>query len=99
MDVKHEAVLKIFQSTLPMRGATPRRKDAEAALRISIHAPHAGSDQGLGVKTNDKRYFNPRSPCGERHQIGRIVLASDISIHAPHAGSDVRFGPHALTTQ
>ena len=33
-----------FQSTLPMRGATQAQADCPAAARISIHAPHAGSD-------------------------------------------------------
>ena len=36
----------LFQSTLPMRGATLLyQKDAHSTL-ISIHAPHAGSDLG-----------------------------------------------------
>ena len=34
----------IFQSTLPMRGATCRRPLSAAQRKISIHAPHAGSD-------------------------------------------------------
>ena len=79
----------IFQSTLPMRGATciitaringgrdfnPRSPCGERltvsyitflALTISIHAPHAGSDNRI------------------------VNLANNglISIHAPHAGSD-----------
>ena len=33
---------------------------------ISIHAPLAGSDRCLGPQTPGSRYFNPRSPCGER---------------------------------
>ena len=33
-----------FQSTLPMRGATADSADFDNYLRISIHAPHAGSD-------------------------------------------------------
>ena len=36
---------KIFQSTHPMRGATPHRAGAYGSiLVISIHAPHAGCD-------------------------------------------------------
>ncbi len=35
-----------FQSTLPMRGATLHEPHAVGAVRISIHAPHAGSDLG-----------------------------------------------------
>ena len=56
---------------------------------ISIHAPRAGSDlepEGMFIYGN---YFNPRSPCGERHAMtGAWAEASAISIHAPRAGSD-----------
>ena len=34
----------IFQSTLPMRGATGRDLPGWTGCRISIHTPHAGSD-------------------------------------------------------
>ena len=35
------------------------------------------------------RYFNPRSPCGERRVgWGSVVTRDSISTHAPHAGSD-----------
>ena len=59
----------IFQSTLPVRGATRRRSACPGHWL----------------------YFNPRSPCGERHarhQRKRPRLL--ISIHAPRAGSDER---------
>ena len=35
---------KTFQSTLPARGATQRRKGGKRSNRISIHAPRTGSD-------------------------------------------------------
>ena len=58
---------------------------------ISIHTPLAGSDRGHDVGDEITAYFNPHSPCGERHVYafvpeGRI----DISIHTPLAGSDFR---------
>ena len=79
-----------FQSTLPVRGATPARCRTRRA----------------------PRYFNPRSPCGERHlsrsrdfgpnsfqptlPVRGATEASErefdeahISTHAPRAGSDV----------
>ena len=34
----------IFQSTLPLRGATHHRDPIDDALDISIHTPLAGSD-------------------------------------------------------
>ena len=33
-----------FQSTHPVRGATPYRDGTERAIRISIHAPREGCD-------------------------------------------------------
>ena len=35
---------RLFQSTLPMRGATAEIRARFIAARISIHTPHAGSD-------------------------------------------------------
>ena len=67
----------LFQSTLPMRGATRPESSWHRSARISIHAPHAGSDPahyGLGQQRRD---FNPRSPCGER------LFSSPASFHIP----------------
>ena len=59
-------------------------------VRISTHAPHAGSDLLLGSVRPSCKHFNPRSPCGERHfLIEDDFLPVGISTHAPHAGSDV----------
>ena len=59
--------IKEFQSTLPVRGATDTPyKDGSYRLTISIHAPRAGSDEGLQKRGQHQTYFNPRSPCGER---------------------------------
>ena len=102
-----------FQSTLPVRGATPTSKAAGVSTVISIHAPRAGSDaqamqdkmsalifqstlpvRGATVswarKGADHDYFNPRSPCGERHDslLAEAFPEFVISIHAPRAGSD-----------
>ena len=47
-----------------------RHKDDDGnsgTFGISIHAPHAGSDQHGKRQSPDFVYFNPRSPCGERH--------------------------------
>ena len=60
-----------------------------SATRISIHAPHAGSDLTHVAKITSALDFNPRSPCGERRAGRRDYAAgTGISIHAPHAGSD-----------
>ena len=82
----------LFQSTLPMRGATrqvqtsghlqfyfnPRSPCGERQVKrwcfsmggsISIHAPHAGSDDSAISRATELNNFNPRSPCGERRGI------------------------------
>ena len=58
---------------------------------ISIHAPLAGSDLAELAQADMDSDFNPRSPCGERHdRAADLRLAKQISIHAPLAGSDQR---------
>ena len=58
----------IFQSTRPVRGATPIFPRCGVDRLISIHAPRAGRDfAGLSL-CFILRYFNPRAPCGARPQ-------------------------------
>ena len=57
---------KIFQSTLPVRGATSWETIARRLHYISIHAPRAGSDTMTIADAAPILDFNPRSPCGER---------------------------------
>ena len=89
MKLWHVAVAVIFQSTLPVWGATDFRKPVELFRAISIHAPRVGSDGtscGRMILATD---FNPRSPCGERLiGVGISVFPEMISIHAPCVGSD-----------
>ena len=56
----------VFQSTLPVRGATQSSNTGWRNRPISIHAPRAGSDTRAKTLQSCCRYFNPRSPCGER---------------------------------
>ena len=55
-----------FQSTLPVRGATPSHRAQPSGISISIHAPRTGSDKRRGRYEPPVKYFNPRSPYGER---------------------------------
>ena len=55
-----------FQSTLPLRGATPKRIHYYLLHHISIHAPLTGSDLVALFRLLCGLYFNPRSPYGER---------------------------------
>ena len=59
----------VFQSTRPMRGATQHCGALHVRRNISIHAPHAGRDGFFGLKAQGGLYFNPRAPCGARHDI------------------------------
>ena len=56
----------IFQSTLPVGGATLITAPAAPEHDISIHAPRGGSDFFDGILSTGDDYFNPRSPWGER---------------------------------
>ena len=62
-----------FQSTLPVRGATAMVAAGIFHRAISIHAPRAGSDGLIERRINRYKYFNPRSPCGERRKAYRTV--------------------------
>ena len=56
----------IFQSTLPVGGATFRCIPPQGICKISIHAPRGGSDVGQCTLAVRDTNFNPRSPWGER---------------------------------
>ncbi len=58
----------VFQSTLPLRGATMQRLRRGQPAVISIHTPLAGSDERIPSQWRTGRDFNPHSPCGERPQ-------------------------------
>ena len=62
------AAVAVFQSTLPVWGATRIVLSALSTNPISIHAPRVGSDRCLQPTDTFFLYFNPRSPCGERHR-------------------------------
>ncbi len=84
-----KGVLKIFQSTLPLRGATSGNEHDFYLWPISIHAPLTGSDFPAHLILSSASDFNPRSPYGERRSCGQTwPHPSFISIHAPLTGSD-----------
>ena len=58
----------LFQSTHPMRGATPPPVPDRFRRTISIHAPHAGCDSILLSMASITPHFNPRTPCGVRRK-------------------------------
>ena len=62
----------IFQSTLPVWGATVAYPYTQRAFKISIHAPRVGSDRVSEYISVSRSDFNPRSPCGERPGTGTL---------------------------
>ena len=60
------AVWALFQSTLPLRGATRVDRYKYRRHLISIHAPLTGSDLSRISCSVPRLDFNPRSPYGER---------------------------------
>ena len=65
-----------FQSTLPVWGATARSAATASQSEISIHAPRVGSDGAITFGWTTPKDFNPRSPCGERHDYFTSCLPS-----------------------
>ena len=65
----------IFQSTLPVWGATNRQDARRQENSISIHAPRVGSDVVPCDIAFFIRDFNPRSPCGERLDGGAEIYS------------------------
>ena len=81
---------RLFQSTLPMRGATRCPWKGHGCYGISIHAPHAGSDGCDQKKRNPYQNFNPRSPCGERLQtVKRDAVATLFQSTLPMRGATI----------
>ena len=79
----------IFQSTLPVGGATDVNHDFVKSFTISIHAPRGGSDFRPEHHIRQDKHFNPRSPWGERlSDPYGFTAPAGISIHAPRGGSD-----------
>ena len=56
-----------FQSTRPVWGATGGDQLFDLCGTISIHAPRVGRDAIRPRCRSKMPYFNPRAPCGARH--------------------------------
>ena len=82
--------LEVFQSTLPVRGATLRGKTVIPFSIISIHAPREGSDDLICLSPLEFFLISIHAP--REGSDGNALLrrcVSRISIHAPREGSDV----------
>ena len=85
-DAIHRAVT--FQSTLPMRGATSQAFFEDVCNGISIHAPHAGSDDRYQLWRSERVISIHAPHAGSDARETSFLVSEVISIHAPHAGSD-----------
>ena len=56
----------MFQSTHPVRDATPSSSKFQRLQPVSIHAPRAGCDVSIKSASAATSSFNPRTPCGMR---------------------------------
>ena len=90
----------IFQSTLPLRGATSGHRWRTVHGQISIHAPLAGSDMPTMPYATNSEIFQSTLPLRGATSIAvGLSIPSQISIHTPLAGSDspaARFHPPRL---
>ena len=82
-------IIRLFQSTRPLRGATFEWCAEQYSGIISIHAPLAGRDPVPSAAQTWAEHFNPRAPCGARpNNKSMFDKGFTISIHAPLAGRD-----------
>ena len=58
--------MKVISIHAPRTGSDVRPHQFLCVEAISIHAPRTGSDAAAGQHGSAGRYFNPRSPHGER---------------------------------
>ena len=73
-----------------MRGATESVHRDSVRTMISIHAPHAGSDDYECYDSMAPYNISIHAPhAGSDMDAGDFWMTADISIHAPHAGSDM----------
>ena len=74
----------------PHAGCDPEKSDsARAGFEFQSTHPMRGATCHFLIQLFVVSYFNPRTPCGVRHETLQFILDSvTISIHAPHAGCD-----------
>ena len=84
-------IFLLFQSTLPVGGATRAWADRMLLEYISIHAPRGGSDLLKLRKKIQISLFQSTLPVGGATTLIAFVRAAvRISIHAPRGGSDCK---------
>ena len=80
---------RIFQPTLPARGATWSNASSAFSMVISTHAPRTGSDPHAIHLVDAQILFQPTLPArGATSCIPQLARNLKISTHAPRTGSD-----------
>ena len=80
---------ELFQSTLPVWGATYGNPPIIKKQIISIHAPRVGSDAAFDAISAQTKTFQSTLPVWGATCLRRLHGAeAEISIHAPRVGSD-----------
>ena len=90
MSALSRCVLLLFQSTLPVWGATLAKTGMlHFSVSISIHAPRVGSDCFSAVLASMEELFQSTLPVwGATVHLQTHASKIGISIHAPRVGSD-----------
>ena len=84
-------IVDLFQSTLPVWGATDYDNYGYGDFEISIHAPRVGSDLMPLSEISTKLSFQSTLPVwGATVFNGFFSAVIAISIHAPRVGSDCK---------
>jgi len=79
----------VFQSTLPMKGATNQGIIVHSLTDVSIHAPNEGSDSTSSAASYRGLAFQSTLPMkGATRANGEVGMKVCVSIHAPNEGSD-----------
>ena len=90
---------ELFQSALPLRGATRDLAALERDYGISIRAPLAGSDADARHRIHHLR-ISIRAPlAGSDRDLAALERDCGISIRAPLAGSDYSMAANAGETK
>ena len=83
------SMLRLFQSTRPVRGGTSNKAYLDGLNDISIHPPRAGRDE-LPQGLQGGRVISIHPPrAGRDLAKASIWRFSIISIHPPRAGRDI----------
>ena len=63
-----------FQPTCPVRGTTLRFRSDSRHKIFQPTCPVRGTTAAMRRRTTGHGHFNPRAPCGARHQVGNAAI-------------------------